>query len=277
MANDGKGFKDIVSDTGKQMFERSGFGQLASTAGRVIDRLSGKKPQKYIDPNSLDAFAPFTGADFVGDKEFRAIITVPVDMLGGTAFGADRGLPGQSALYNLNGIYFPYTPTISQEYSASYNTLNPTHSNYSLYFYKHSTPGPITVSGKFTVQNDDDAHQWLGTMHLLRALTKMRFGTDVNAGAPPPVCRFSAFGDLQYKNVPVVIQSFKIDLPDSVDYYATKQEGKGAYDGIANMVPTSSALTVTLLPMYSRQELLGVSHVNDYVNGSPNLRQRGYL
>jgi hypothetical protein len=184
-------------------------------------------------------------------------------------------------ILNNGGIIFPFTPSISQDFTANYAAVNPTHSNYTQYFYKHSQAGPISVSGKFSVQNEEEAYLWLATMHILRALTKMHFGTDVNAGAPPPVCRFFAYGEQQYYNVPVVIQSFKIELPDNVDYYATKlNDGTGQEDRDAptgNMVPTVSQVTLTLLPMYSRQEQLGIKQVDDYLQGAPNLRRQGYL
>jgi hypothetical protein len=43
------------------------------------------------------------------------------------------------------------------------------------------------------------------------------------------------------------------------------------------MVPTVSQITVTLLPMYSRKELLGQKQVDDYISGNPNLRRKGFL
>jgi hypothetical protein len=107
----------------------------------------------------------------------------------------------------------------------------------------------------------------------------MKFGGDTNAGSPPPVCRFDAYGEQQYKNVPVVISSFRVDLPDSVDYYATKMDDRfgSGNKPTGTMVPTVSQITVTLLPMYSRKELLGLKQVDDYIGGSPNLRRKGFL
>lgn len=244
----------LGSDTpiGKQISKLTGWDTSQNRLGAGIGK-DGKKPLPNFD------------VKFTGQKDFRAKIEVPSNYL---------KHPTVSSYTNKfnNGILFPYTPTISQDYSASYNTLNPTHSNYSLYFYKNSTPGAISISGKFTVENPEDALLWLNSVHILRAVTKMRFGGDSNAGAPPPVCRFSAYGDMQYRNVPVVIQSFRVELPDAVDYYVLDPEGR---DAPGNAVPVSSNITVNLLPMYSRQELLGQKQVDDYVGG--NLRQRGFL
>lgn len=267
MADDGKSVFDVVTDVGKSVWNKSGLGKLTDSVDRLFGKKSGTGGSKI----------PYTGAKFEGELDYRAKIRVPHEYL---YAASSTGMYGG---WQYGGVLFPYTPTISQDYNAVYNTMNPTHSNYALHFYKHSAPGPITVSGKFTVQNNREALVWLATVHLLRALTKMKFGNDVEAGAPPPVCRFDAYGDMQYKNVPVVIQSVKIELPDNVDYYATsvKQEtyedGTSSNDPLGNMVPVSSTIVVTMLPMYSRKELLAMGQVDDYLNGRPNLRQQGYL
>jgi hypothetical protein len=136
----------------------------------------------------------------------------------------------------------------------------------------------VTVSGKFTVQSVEDAYFWIATVHLLRSLTKMRFGDDFGAGTPPPICRFSAYGDYQYKNVPVVIQSVKVDLPDNVDYFVIPELTQSfSTIGAGSTVPISSSITVVMLPMYSRRELLGQAQVDDYLQSGNNLRSQGFL
>ena len=261
-------FSDLASKTGDSLMQKTGLGKLTG----AIDRLRGKAT-KYAPKTA----PPYEGAQFFGPKDFRAIIKVP------TSYSFSQSVTNGIDMLSSRGVLFPYTPTISQEMSASYNTLNPTHSNYALHFYKNSSAGPITVTGKFTVQNTDDAIFWVATTHLLRSLTKMRFGDDPGAGAPPPVCRFSAYGPYQYQNVPVVIQSFKVDLPDNVDYYVTPTLEFSDRTGFPDVpqgtaVPVSSSITVVLLPMYSRRELLGQKQVDDYlISGAQNLRNRGFL
>ena len=260
-------FSDLASKTGDSLMQKTGLGKLTG----AIDRLRGKAA-KYAPKTA----PPYEGAQFFGPKDFRAIIKVP------QAYSFAESVSVGLAPLSSRGVLFPYTPTISQEMSASYSTLNPTHSNYALHFYKNSSAGPITVTGKFTVQNVEDAQFWIATTHLLRSLTKMRFGDDPGAGAPPPVCRFSAYGPYQFQNVPVVIQSFKVDLPDNVDYYVTPT-GTEIPAGFSDVpqgvaVPISSSITVMLLPMYSRRELLGQKQVDDYLKGgAQNLRNRGFL
>lgn len=146
--------------------------------------------------------------------------------------------------------------------------MNPLHSNYTQYFYKNSSVSAIQINGKFTVQNEKDGKVWLATQHLLRALVKMRFGTDTNAGSPPPVCRLEGYGDYQLRNVPVVVTAFRFDLPDSVDYIRVK----GSFEN--SLVPTSSVLSLSVIPMYSRREIQNYS-VDKFISGE--FTGKGYL
>ena len=201
-------------------------------------------------------------------QDTRVKIRVPSDYLTWLTSGSALG-----ELKNFGGIIFPYTPQITLEHKAEYTSQNPTHSNYTLQFYKTSSVGDITITGKFTVQNDKDAMVYLATTHLLSSLTKMRWGGiggDSDSGAPPPVCRLDAYGTFMLKNVPVVISSFKHDLPDDVDFYTINSP----QFGLAS-VPTKAVFTVNCKPAYSRQEILTTS-VTKYL-WDPATRQKGFV
>lgn len=268
------------SSTGDAFMKASGIGAITDTYSQWRTRLNnkGKPPAK----------AKTYDVKFEGISDIRARIKIPseywaneITPLGGLP--PDAMPTGAGGGYNLSGfVYFPYTPTITQEHTAVYNTVNPTHSNYALHFYKHSSVGPITVAGKFTVQSEHDARVWIATTHILRAVTKMKFGADKDRGAPPPVCRFFAYGPLQYNNVPVVIQSIRVELPDSVDYYSTPSyEANTGSPNVVNakgvMIPTVSTITISMLPMYSRKELLELAHVEGFLQGTDNAKERGFL
>lgn len=202
-------------------------------------------------------------AKWAGVNDLRVILKVHKDYLTGKA----------SALASIGGVLFPYTPQISYESQATYGSTNPLHSNYTQYFYKSSAVTPIQINGKFTVQNEKDGIMWLATQHLLRALTKMHFGADSDAyrGSPPPVCRLNGFGDYQLANVPVAVQSFKFELPDSVDYISISKPASGF---ATTLVPTMSTLSLTLIPMYSRKEIQNYG-VRKFISGE--LTGKGFL
>jgi hypothetical protein len=209
--------------------------------------------------------------DVTGNKigqDLRVRIRVPQKYL--TASTA--GMYGE--LEQLGGIIFPYTPSISFESKADYASQQPLHSNFAINFYQKSSIGSISISGKFSVQNEKDAGVYIATIHLLKALTKMRSGGatgDPDSGAPPPVCRLDGHGEMMLNNVPVAITNFKIELPDSVDYFTLPSNITYS----ATSVPTISTISVTCLPMYSRNEMQNFSvtgYLNDY-----SYRRQGYI
>lgn len=194
--------------------------------------------------------------------DMRVKIRVPSWYWSGLTSGND------SKLSKLGAIIFPYTPTISFETKADYSSQNPLHSNFLINFYQKSSTGAISISGKFTVENNQDAENYLSTIHLLKALIKMPFGDDPTAGSPPPVCRLDAYGDMMLTNVPVAITSYRAEWPEDVDYYTIN--GTGYYG--KNSVPTRSTIQISCLPMYSRNEMQGFS-IKNYLND----RKKGFI
>lgn len=179
-----------------------------------------------------------------------------------------------AVLKDIGGILFPYTPEVSYESKATYGSQQPLHSNFAQYFYQRSSVGPITVTGKFSNQNQKDGVIYLGILHLLRALIKMPWGSDANAGSPPPICRFDAFGDSMLNNVPVVVDNFKAEMPSTVDYISVSSPLLGN-----TMVPTITQISMSLNIVYSRQEMQNYSvekWLNSGLKGS-GLGGRGYL
>jgi len=226
----------------------------AEPTDELGNRLYGPPETRRVTPAS---------AQWSGVKDTRVILRTPKSYFGKLTSG-----PGNEIQKN-GGILFPYTPSISYDNQASYGNSNPLHSNYTQYFFKNSSIGSITVSGKFTVQNEYDAKMWLSIVHLSRLLTKMPFGSDAQAGSAPPVCRLDGFGNYVLANVPVAVTSFKFDLPDSVDYINVSDG-----DFINSMAPTVSTLSFTLIPMYSRNEIRNFS-VEKFRDGQ--LTGKGYL
>lgn len=206
----------------------------------------------------------------------------------------------------VDGIIFPYTPQISYDQKADYQSMSTIHSNYTQYFYKSSNVGAINIQARFTVQNSEEALVYLSVKHLLSALTKMPYADDPGAGAPPPICRLDAYGSYMLKNVPVVISSFRIELPNDVDYFSVSKEvvtetsfnedpvtesqtsfspmAAAAQTAARNQVKSSSSTTeqnfvpmaanfaITCIPVYSRREMLQFSLKNFLENYTNNTK-----
>ena len=256
-------------------------GQDASNAPTSATQNSNENGRPSAAPKGAIPAAPKPASvnfkSLTGDtvnRDMRVKIRVPDSYLTVLTEGP------QKILKNHKGIIFPYTPSISIEHKADYATQTPMHSNYAIYFYQRSSVSPINISGKFTVANEAEAAVYLSVLHLLRALTKMRSGgatEDADSGAPPPVCRLDAYGTFMLQNVPVAITSFKIDLPDNVDYYTLGKQSSSSLASTYEMtaVPVVSTISVTCIPMYSRDEMQKFN-VTQWLN-EKYVRKAGYL
>jgi hypothetical protein len=251
------------AETSDSTQSSNGFGIKPGSGGFGLNpgRSSG------VPFGATKSSGPGAQAQWSAAKDLRVKLRVPNDYLKGPSAGP------ANIIQKNGGILFPYTPTIAMDNQAQYATQTPLHSIYPLNFYKNSTLSPITVTAKFTVQNEFEGAVLLGVIHLLRSLTKMKFGNDPDAGSPPPVCRFDAYGDYMMYNVPVAISSWRHELPDTVDYIAVGRPGSPTTYG-RSMVPVMSTIAITMNVMYSRREMLAYN-VKDWLSGS--LARRGYL
>ena len=247
-----------TNENGDAVWVGGDFVEPATQASANASRIDAQK----LSAKS-GAVAP-AQATWKESNDLRAILRVPPKYI--TGFTDPSG-----QLSQFGGIVFPYTPTIGYNETATYNAINPLHSNYTIYTYKNSAVGAISLSAKFTVQNEKDGLVLLGVIHLLRALTKMKFGPDADAGAPPPVCRLDAYGAFVLKNVPVTVADFRHDMPDGVDYIAVGRTN-GAFG--PNLLPALSTITLTLNPTYSRSEMMAAG-VDNWLQGAA--KGKGYL
>ena len=147
------------------------------------------------------------------------------------------------------GIIFPYTPTIFIQHSANYGASQLSHSNYDHPAFDSHTIGDLTITGTFTANSSAEADYVLAVLHFLRTTTKMFFGQDSEfpPGTPPPVLRLNGFGDHIFKNIPVALVNFNMEMPAGVDYIRTTS-GSGS----TSMMPTSTVVAITVKPVYSR-------------------------
>jgi hypothetical protein len=203
--------------------------------------------------------------------------------------GTDAGL--LEPLRQSGGVIFPYTPTISVTHAARYSNQQLTHSNYTNYSYEGSEVQAITIAGEFTAQNNVEAAYVLACIQFFRAATKMWFGgTGDRVGNPPPMVFLNGYGIHYFPNVPCVITSFQHTMPAEVDYISavtntvstsmadqsdveTKrlaQKSGSSYGTKSDitMIPTTSSMSVTLQPIYSRKNIYYNSNLDEFAKGS---------
>jgi hypothetical protein len=175
------------------------------------------------------------------------------------------------------GVVFPYTPQVAITHTANYTPIDLTHNNYKQYVYNNSEVAAITLSGEFTVQNVNDGQYLLAAIYFFRACTKMFFGADPLAGNPPPIVYLNGYGQYYLPNVPCVVTSFGHTMPADVDYMdipepAATNTGYNPqfqnYRLNSTRMPTTSTITLSLQPVYSRYAQSQGFSLQDFAAGA---------
>jgi len=216
-------------------------------------------------------------------KDWRVKISMPQ---GSKLFYNDQSNELLHILARTGGVVFPYTPSITVTHTARYQDQSLTHSNYKNYFYDGSDVGPITITGDFTVQNTDDGLYLLAAIQFFRSCTKMFFGQDSLAGNPPPVVYLDGYGEFYFPHVTCVVTSFAHTMPADCDYLEfkyipfSKYEGDGSVSASATQsarLPTTSQLTVTVQPIFSRQNVHNNMSLDAFSKGTLLRNNGGFL
>lgn len=199
-----------------------------------------------------------------------------------------------SPLLATDGVVFPYTPTVNISYMANYDGVLPTHTNYRIQQYMNSSVESITVTADFTAQDTFEANYLLASIHFFKSMTKMFYGQDQDPtnGTPPPLGYFYGLGAFQLDKHPVVITNFGYNLPNNVDYIratTSETDNKDTFNLIGGQlkpggdrpratfadtgdqaityVPTKITLTITCVPVISRNQISNNFSLKDYATG----------
>ena len=214
--------------------------QVLGTAGRLAGALSNlSNPSMALSQlrsinlpvNGDTSFASSSaGAQWSGEessRDWRVRLSLPTDP-------TFLSSPVLQPLKAAGGMVFPYTPQIAISGTASYDEQQLTHQNYSSISYQNSKQDSIQITAPFYVEDSVQAQYWLAAVHYFRSITKMYTG-DIGeiAGNPPPIVLFNGYGDYVFKNIPVVVKTFSIDLPTDVNYIATTV-------GVSNSQPSTT-------------------------------------
>jgi len=248
---------------------------------RTLSRLTGAGIS--TDSRLVNARAKWSGRN---DKtDWRVRLQVPDRSPLQKFFDFDNN-PLMAPLAESRGIFWPLTPAVVIQHSANYNALAQTHSNFPFQAYQNSQVDQMNIIGEFPVQNSEDAKHWVATVNFLRTATKMFFGNDDGDGLkgnPPPIMHLYGYGDHMFHRVPVVINSFNVELRPGIDYISTKQSNtpykqlSGADAGFfmnaegesQTWAPTLSNISVLLTPIYSRESIKNFS-MKKFVRGELN-------
>jgi len=257
---------------------------VKNVGGSIFNRTLGRLTGAGISTDSriVRARAKWSGRS--DTRDWRVRLQVPNGPL--TTFFDFANNPIMKPLSEAEGIFWPLTPSITLQHSANYNAMDQVHSNYPHQAYQNSQVDSINIIGEFPVQNSEDAKHWVATVNFLRTVTKMFFGKDDGDGLkgnPPPILHLSGYGDHMYNKVPVVVNTFNLELRQGIDYISTKQSevgyGQGKVDPTLaaavqsgesqTWAPTLSNISVLVTPIYSRDSIKDFS-MKKFVRGELN-------
>lgn len=218
-------------------------GGISSAAGSLNDLLSLKRGANL--PAGGELFTTSGQAlklNPASAEDWRVRISCPWSIF--------NPLPATfTKLKETGGVVFPILPTVNFRTSANYNTLEPVHSNYPFLAYKNSKVEQINISGDFICETELDAAYWTSAVAFFRTMTKMFYGEGDNAGNPPPICQLNGYGAQFFNNIPVIVNSFSVDMPNDVNYVRCAAFGEPTW------VPIKSTLNVEVTPIYNRSSL----------------------
>ena len=252
---------------------------------RTLARLTGAGIS--TDSRIAQASARWSGRN--DKKDWRVRLQIP----NGADAVYNALLAGNNLMEPLipsRGIFWPLTPAVVITHTANYNPLSQTHSNYPFQAYQNSQVDGYNIIGEFPVQNAEDAKHWVATVNFLRTVTKMFFGKEQDLkGNPPPILHMSGYGDHMFNKVPVIVNTFNVELRPGIDYISTKQDEGGQYreankyDEVAlvtgesqSWAPTLSNISVLVTPIYSRESIKNFS-LSEFARGQLNGKGEGEI
>jgi hypothetical protein len=183
------------------------------------------------------------------------------------------------SLTGTSGVVFPYTPSVAITHTARYGNTPLTHSNYNSYFYEGSEVSAITIQADFTVQNVPEGQYLMAVIQFFRACTKMFWGNEALAGSPPPMVYLDGYGADYLPHVPCVVTSFTHTMPPDVDYLQIpigvpiNQLPIGLLGSMGTMgnavrMPTTSSVSLSLQPVYSRNNIARNFTLEKFASGA---------
>lgn len=224
-------------------------GAISSSNGIASTMRSLNLPAAGEAVGDIMSAVSLFGGDDADPNDWRVRLSIP-------NWVSFKNSPVLKPLKKAGGLIFPYTPTITIKGASSYSGMQTTHTNYTFQAYQRSDPGQIIINAPMYVEDTEQALYWIGMVHYLRSVHKMFMGNDPKAGNPPPIVFLNGYGNYVFKNVPVVITSFDVQLTPDCDYIGTNVVGSsisgmgtiagnvgGLADQVGSALPGLSGIT----------------------------------
>ena len=145
--------------------------------------------------------------------------------------------PGGTAIFQAS-------PTVSESRQANYDGYNITHLPADMYAYRNTSGRRFSIQAKLVSRTVAEAKANARYFDLVRSWLLPDFG---GTGATPPILKFSAFNNLNIKNLQVVLKSYNFSFPEEVDYI---------YGDNMSPMPIISTLGIEVDEIYSAEEIV---------------------
>lgn len=161
-----------------------------------------------------------------------------------------------------NGLIFPYTPQISVTHATDYGTTALVHANEDIDHYIRTPSVTISLTAKFSIQNQREGRYALAALHFFRTVSKMHFGQqDVNRGLPPPILIFEGYGDYMFNNLPVIVKSHTYSFDEHMDTVLVNADKGSA------RLPVMFSIQAELKVQQTPNRMRTVFNLEDYRTG----------
>ena len=229
----------------------SSVGNTINAVGSAVNTAKNLSSAVSTAYNSKGLLSAIRSIDIPSAAEAAGDIMSAISSFGGDANSDDwrvrlsmpywtsfKSSPVLAPLKDAGGLIFPYTPQITINSTAKYTQVQTVHTNYTFQAFQNSDPGSITITAPMNVEDSTQGIYWIAAVHYLRSLTKMFSGNDPKAGNPPPIVQLSGYGSYVFNNVPVVVQSFSVQLGSDCDYIpvTTQTSIAGTINSLAGAV-----------------------------------------
>lgn len=241
---------------------------LASTTGRLPNSMTNL--DQYQATPSTSVKSGITTTPESSDTRIR-LKSQPQSKV--AVYGA-QGAGIMSILHETDGMIFPYTPQINFTQDVDYKSQDMSQSNTDYYTYTRTPSVTLSVSGKFTIQNQREGIYALACIHFLRTCSKMYFGEaaakSYMAGLPPPVLIFNGYGSYMFNNLKVILKNHSFNYDENMDTILVTSAG-----GTARL-PAMFTLSINLIVQQTPTAMRKQFDLNKFRSGEL-MKQGGWI
>lgn len=201
---------------------------------------------------SLPPTGTLVGSTTTQSKDLRLVLSV-AGATNTTAYPGGYYTGILAPLVATNGVLFPYTPAINFSQDVDYSLVGNglVHTNQDYNAYQRTPSVKLSITGKFTIQNQYEGKYMLSVIHFFRTVSKMYFGQIAanigKAGLPPPILMLNGFGTYMFNNLPCLLTSHSFDYSDQIDTVDVP-DSSGGITKLPSLLTLTVALTVQQTP-----------------------------